>query len=135
MEQRSSRVGLCLCGGGVTGAMYQVGCLAALEDRIESFSTAGFDVYVGTSSGAAVATALAGGLPVQRLYRALEVPAVIVAGIVSIAPADPAAASARLKRAGVQHSLREGAIRLSPHCYNTCEEVERALAVMAGEAE
>jgi selenocysteine lyase/cysteine desulfurase len=57
------------------------------------------------------------------------------AGIVSIAPADPAAASARLKRAGVQHSLREGAIRLSPHCYNTCEEVERALAVMAGEAE
>ena len=40
--------------------MYQVGCLAALEDRIESFSAAGFDVYVGTSSGAAVATALAG---------------------------------------------------------------------------
>ncbi|HEX6966276.1 MAG TPA: aminotransferase class V-fold PLP-dependent enzyme [Gemmatimonadaceae bacterium] len=56
------------------------------------------------------------------------------AGIVSIAPADPAAASARLKAAGVQHSLREGAVRLSPHCYNACEEVERALAVMVGEA-
>jgi NTE family protein len=71
----SSRVGLCLCGGGVTGAMYQVGCLAALEDRIDSFSASGFDVYVGTSSGAAVATALAGGLSVQRLYRALLDPA------------------------------------------------------------
>ncbi|HET8936276.1 MAG TPA: patatin-like phospholipase family protein [Polyangiales bacterium] len=75
MEQRTSRVGLCLCGGGVTGAMYQVGCLAALEDRIESFSASGFDIYVGTSSGAAVATALAGGLSVQRLYRALLDPA------------------------------------------------------------
>lgn len=75
MEQRSSRVGLCLCGGGVTGAMYQVGCLAAIEDRIASFSASGFDVYVGTSSGAAVATALAGGLSVQRLYRALLDPA------------------------------------------------------------
>jgi predicted acylesterase/phospholipase RssA len=55
--------------------MYQVGCLAALEDRVEAFSGSGFDVYIGTSSGAAVATALAGGLPVQRLYRALLDPA------------------------------------------------------------
>ncbi|HEX5437936.1 MAG TPA: aminotransferase class V-fold PLP-dependent enzyme [Gemmatimonadaceae bacterium] len=54
------------------------------------------------------------------------------AGIVSIAPRDPEAASARLKAARVSHSLREGAIRLSAHCYNTHEEVERALAVLAG---
>jgi NTE family protein len=55
--------------------MYQVGCLAAFEDRIEAFSACEFDVFVGTSSGAAVATALAGGLSVQRLYRALLDPA------------------------------------------------------------
>ncbi|MEY4577985.1 MAG: hypothetical protein RL701_2688 [Pseudomonadota bacterium] len=73
--QQSPRIGLCLCGGGVTGAMYQVGCLAALEDRIEAFSAGNFDVYVGTASGAAVATAMAGGLSVQRLYRALLDPA------------------------------------------------------------
>ena len=52
------------------------------------------------------------------------------AGIVSLAPADPAGASRRLTAAGVSHSLREGAIRLSPHCYNTADEVDRALAVM-----
>jgi NTE family protein len=75
MEKRSLRIGLCLCGGGVTGAMYQVGCLAALEDRIESFHAGGFDLFVGTASGAAVATALAGGLSVQRMYRALLDPA------------------------------------------------------------
>jgi len=52
------------------------------------------------------------------------------AGIVSVAPRDPAAASARLTGAGVAHSLREGAIRLSPHCYNASGEVDRALALL-----
>lgn len=54
------------------------------------------------------------------------------AGIVSLAPRHPAAASARLTRAGVAHSLREGAIRLSPHCYNTAAEVDAALEVLEG---
>jgi cysteine desulfurase / selenocysteine lyase len=53
------------------------------------------------------------------------------AGIVSVAPRDPPAASARLKAAGVIHSLREGAIRLAPHCYNTDDEIDRALAALA----
>jgi predicted acylesterase/phospholipase RssA len=51
--------------------MYQVGCLAALEDRIEGFAASEFDVFVGTGSGATVSLALAGGLNVQRMYRAL----------------------------------------------------------------
>ncbi|MDD9941806.1 MAG: patatin-like phospholipase family protein [Myxococcales bacterium] len=70
-----TRIGLCLCGGGVTGAMYQVGCLAALEDRIQAFTASDFDLFVGTASGATVGTALAGGLSVQRMYRALLDPA------------------------------------------------------------
>jgi selenocysteine lyase/cysteine desulfurase len=52
------------------------------------------------------------------------------AGIVAVAPIDPAAASERLTAAGVVHSLREKAIRLSPHFYNTEEEIERALALL-----
>jgi cysteine desulfurase / selenocysteine lyase len=52
------------------------------------------------------------------------------AGIVSLITADSAASSARLHAAGVEHSLREGAIRLSPHVYNTSEEVRRALALL-----
>ncbi|WP_104022588.1 aminotransferase class V-fold PLP-dependent enzyme [Gemmatirosa kalamazoonensis] len=54
------------------------------------------------------------------------------AGIVSVAPRDPAAASARLRAAGVIHSLREGAVRLAPHCYNTDDEIDRALDALAG---
>lgn len=53
------------------------------------------------------------------------------AGIVAVAPRDPVAASTRLTAAGVAHSLREGAIRLSPHFYNTDEEVDAVLALLA----
>jgi selenocysteine lyase/cysteine desulfurase len=54
------------------------------------------------------------------------------AGIVALRPRHAEAASARLNGAGVTHALREGAIRLSPHCYNTREEIERTLAVLEG---
>ena len=54
------------------------------------------------------------------------------AGIVSLAPPDPVAAGRRLRAAGVAHSVREGAVRLSPHGYNTDDEIDRALAVLAG---
>jgi selenocysteine lyase/cysteine desulfurase len=52
------------------------------------------------------------------------------AAVVSVRPRDAGAASARLTQAGVAHSLREGAIRLSPHFYNTLEEVRRALELV-----
>lgn len=52
------------------------------------------------------------------------------AGIVAVAPPDAGKVSARLDASGIAHSLREGAIRLSPHFYNTEEEIDRALAVL-----
>jgi cysteine desulfurase/selenocysteine lyase len=52
------------------------------------------------------------------------------AGIVAVRPRDAARASARLKGANVAHSLREGSIRLAPHCYNTIEEVRTALEII-----
>ena len=50
--------------------------------------------------------------------------------IVCLAPDHPAEAYHALKRAHVVCSLREGAIRLAPHCYNTVEEMERVLDVL-----
>ncbi|PKN48940.1 MAG: hypothetical protein CVU63_03570 [Deltaproteobacteria bacterium HGW-Deltaproteobacteria-20] len=67
-----SKTAICLTGGGVTGGLYQLGALSALETVVE-FPP--FDITVGTSSGASVAAAIAGGLPVARLYRALLDPA------------------------------------------------------------
>jgi cysteine desulfurase / selenocysteine lyase len=56
------------------------------------------------------------------------------AGVLAIAPRDPKAASKALSAAKIFHSLREGAIRLSPHCFNTNGEMRRALAVLGGDA-
>lgn len=50
--------------------------------------------------------------------------------IVCIAPPDAREAHRRLKAAGVVCALREGAIRLSPHCYNTIDEMERVVEVL-----
>ncbi|WP_437734967.1 patatin-like phospholipase family protein [Sorangium sp. So ce1335] len=68
---RRARVSLCLPGGGLTGALYQIGALAALEDGVEGIDNQSFSLYIGHGSGAAVASALAGGIPTERLYRAL----------------------------------------------------------------
>jgi len=77
----NAKVALCLPGGGAMGAMFQVGALAALEDAIGGLEMSQFDLYVGSSSGASVAAALAGGVPVQRIYRALLDPADIYFGL------------------------------------------------------
>jgi len=52
------------------------------------------------------------------------------AGIVAVAPRDAKAASDRLTRAGVVHSFREGAIRLSPHFYISPEEIDRVISLL-----
>jgi selenocysteine lyase/cysteine desulfurase len=52
------------------------------------------------------------------------------AGIVAVRPKDGARVSGRLKKAGVVHSFREGAIRLAPHIYNTLDEVQAALRII-----
>ena len=52
------------------------------------------------------------------------------AGIVTVRPRDTAAAAAKLTQDGVVFSVREGGIRLSPHCFNTREEVDAALAAL-----
>jgi selenocysteine lyase/cysteine desulfurase len=49
------------------------------------------------------------------------------AGIASVRPADAVSASARLTASRVAHSVREGTIRLAPHCYTTREEIAVAL--------
>lgn len=51
-------------------------------------------------------------------------------GILCIAPERVEEVHRRLKSARIICSLREGAIRLSPHCYNTVGEMERVVEVL-----
>jgi cysteine desulfurase / selenocysteine lyase len=55
-------------------------------------------------------------------------------GILCLAPDEVGEAFRRLKGQRIICSLREGAIRLSPHAYNTVEEMERVARVLEGDA-
>lgn len=66
------RTAVCLCGGGITGALFEVGVLAALDDVLSCPASTQFDVYVGASAGASVASVIAQGQTADRMFRALE---------------------------------------------------------------
>jgi selenocysteine lyase/cysteine desulfurase len=56
------------------------------------------------------------------------------AGIVTVRVKNPDRASERLARAGIVCSLREGAVRLSPHLYSNDDDIARAADVLVREA-
>jgi predicted acylesterase/phospholipase RssA len=70
-RREQPRIALALGGGGVIGGMYEVGALAALEERLNG-SGRGFDVYIGCSAGSVVASLLANGVRAADLYRVLD---------------------------------------------------------------
>jgi kynureninase len=51
--------------------------------------------------------------------------------IVMVAMSDPKAAVAELDRAGIVVDHRPGFVRVSPHVYNTEDEVDQAVATLA----
>jgi selenocysteine lyase/cysteine desulfurase len=53
------------------------------------------------------------------------------AGVLAFRTKDVMASSERLVAAKVAHSVRTGCIRLAPHFYNTAEELDTALALLA----
>jgi cysteine desulfurase/selenocysteine lyase len=51
-------------------------------------------------------------------------------GILCVAPRDVGVAFRALRAAGIVCSLREGAIRLSPHAYNTADDMQRVVEAL-----
>jgi len=82
-------------------------CAQRLGERIVNWAVSRDDVELVT--------------PADPRYRA---------AVIAVRPIDALGASRRLSAAGVVHSFREGSIRLSPHFYNTDEEIDRALALI-----
>jgi selenocysteine lyase/cysteine desulfurase len=66
----------------------------------------------------------------RREVRVVSPEGASASGMVCLSAADLPRGHAALREAGVVASVREGALRLSPHCYNTVEEMERVAAVL-----
>jgi predicted acylesterase/phospholipase RssA len=65
--RRRSRIALVCAGGGITGAVYEIGCLRALAAVLDRPVTE-FDLYVGISGGAFVSSLLASGVSAEEMY-------------------------------------------------------------------
>jgi len=70
-RREAGKRALVLSGGGVIGGMYEVGVLAALDEELQGCCVNNFDIFVGSSAGAVVASLMANGVRPTDLYRIL----------------------------------------------------------------
>jgi len=68
LARARSKIALVCAGGGVTGALYEIGCLKALDEMVDLDLT-GLDLYVGVSGGAFVSSLLVSGFTPAEIYR------------------------------------------------------------------
>ncbi|MEA2684727.1 MAG: hypothetical protein QOK05_3055 [Chloroflexota bacterium] len=61
--RKRDKTALVLASGGLAGVSYEVGALRALDHILTNRTVNDFDIYVGTSAGAVVSSALASGMP------------------------------------------------------------------------
>ncbi|HEY1356805.1 MAG TPA: patatin-like phospholipase family protein [Thermoleophilaceae bacterium] len=71
-RRRRSRTALVLGGGGFTGGVYEIGALRALDLLAVNRTVNQFDVYVGTSAGAFVASLAANGVTPEEMMRVVN---------------------------------------------------------------
>jgi predicted acylesterase/phospholipase RssA len=73
-DKRERKVALVCAGGGVTGAVYEIGCLRALDELLGR-SVVDLDLYVGVSGGAFVSSLMAAGITPREMYDEVTGPA------------------------------------------------------------
>lgn len=66
------KTALVLAGGGITGAVYEIGALRAMNDMLINRTVNDFDIYVGTSAGALVGSMIANGMTPDAMMQAIE---------------------------------------------------------------
>jgi len=66
-----SKIGLALAGGGLEGAIYEIGALRALDEALEGVDFTDLHSYVGVSAGSFLAANLANGLTTGQMCRAI----------------------------------------------------------------
>jgi predicted acylesterase/phospholipase RssA len=71
-RRKRSKTALVLGGGGFTGGVYEIGALRALDLLAVNRTVNEFDVYVGTSAGAFIASVTANGITPEEMMRVLN---------------------------------------------------------------
>ena len=71
-RRSASKTALVLGGGGFTGGVYEIGALRALDLLAVNQTVNEFDIYVGTSAGAFIASLTANGVTPEEMMRVLN---------------------------------------------------------------
>jgi predicted acylesterase/phospholipase RssA len=71
-RRKPSKTALVLGGGGLTGGVYEIGALRALDLLAVNSTVNQFDVYVGTSAGSFVAALTANGITPEEMMRVVN---------------------------------------------------------------
>lgn len=69
LKKTNNQNALILCGGGIFGALYELGVLKALNQTYPQYNTFTYDIYIGTSAGSIMATMLANGINPEEIYQ------------------------------------------------------------------
>jgi NTE family protein len=70
-QPQHGKTALVLAGGGLTGAVYEIGALRAIDDLPVEGTVNDFDIYVGTSAGSLVAAMIANGFSPETMLQAI----------------------------------------------------------------
>lgn len=71
VNKKNGKIALALSGGGITGWLYEIGSLTALDDFLEEgFSVRDFDIYIGVSAGATAAALIANNVSPEEIFYA-----------------------------------------------------------------
>jgi predicted acylesterase/phospholipase RssA len=68
----AGKTALVLAGGGITGAVFEIGALRAIDDLLLDRTVNDFDVFVGTSAGALIASLLVNGFSPEEMFQIIE---------------------------------------------------------------
>ena len=72
VRKKNARTALVLAGGAVAGGAYKLGGLKALSNLMVNRDVTDFDIFVGLSAGALIATPLAPGVTVEEMLKSLD---------------------------------------------------------------
>lgn len=72
MVYSQGKTALVLAGGGLTGAVYEIGALRAIDDLLIDRTVNDFDIYVGTSAGALVSAFIASGVSPETMLQVID---------------------------------------------------------------
>jgi predicted acylesterase/phospholipase RssA len=72
MVKRKDKTALVLAGGGLTGAVYEIGALRAIDDLLIDRTVNDFDIFVGTSAGSLVASFIANGVSPEEMLQVID---------------------------------------------------------------